>query len=343
MRNSKNLGLYLAGVLFTLTVLFTCVVAAQQPTTGTSTPATPPAQVNTGPPAPQTDDRYRIGPLDVLDIRIFNRPQLSRDAVRVDGRGMIRMPLIEGEIQAACHTEAELADEIANLYVKYYRHLHVDIFIKEYQSEPVAVIGAVHTPSRFQLQRRVRLLDLLTYANGPSEHAGQIIQVVHAAPSLVCQKYASENSEAGAASNLVTYKLSDTLRGEEKSNPIVQPGDIITIPDADQVYVVGNVVRPSAIPMKEPITVSRAIAMAGGTLHDTKSDRVRIIRQVPGSLAKSEIYIDLKAIDRHRAEDVALQANDVVDVPTSGGKALLRSLVGTIAPTVSQLPVRVIP
>src|SRR5512132_1837850 len=68
--------------------------------------------------ASQADDRYRIGPGDVLDIRIFNRPNLSREAVRVEGNGMIRMPLIENEIQAACRTEGELGKAIAQGYLK---------------------------------------------------------------------------------------------------------------------------------------------------------------------------------------------------------------------------------
>ena len=82
----------------------------------------------------QQDDRYRIGPTDVLDIRIHNRPQLSREAVRVEGNGMIRMPLIDTEIQAACLTEGELAKEISTRYAKYYRNLQVDVFIKEYHA-----------------------------------------------------------------------------------------------------------------------------------------------------------------------------------------------------------------
>src|SRR5215813_11849439 len=115
-------------------------------------------------PQQAADDRYRIGPGDVLDIRIYNRPQLSRDAVRVEGSGMIRMPLIETEIQAACLTEGELAKEISTRYAKYYKNLQVDVFIKEYHSRQVAIIGAVNEQSRFELQRRVRLLELLTYA-----------------------------------------------------------------------------------------------------------------------------------------------------------------------------------
>ena len=69
-----------------------------------------------GLPIHAQDDRYRIGPGDILDIRVYNRPQLSREAVRVEGNGMLRMPLIENEIQAACLTEGELAKEISTRY-----------------------------------------------------------------------------------------------------------------------------------------------------------------------------------------------------------------------------------
>jgi protein involved in polysaccharide export with SLBB domain len=98
-----------------------------------------------------------------------------------------------------------------------------------------------------------------------------------------------------------------------------------------------------AIPLKEPLTVSRAIAIAGGTAPSTKRNRVRIVRQQQGAAGKQEIYVDLGAIDKRQAEDVALVANDIVDVPISGTKNVLRSLVGAIVPAVSQLPVRVIP
>jgi len=98
-----------------------------------------------------TGERYRIGPGDLLDIRVFGKPQFSRESVRVDSRGMIRMPLIQDEIMAACRTEAELAAEINRLLLEFVRRPQVDVFIKEYQSQPVAVLGAVRAPSRFQL------------------------------------------------------------------------------------------------------------------------------------------------------------------------------------------------
>ncbi len=286
----------------------------------------------------EPDDRYRIGPGDILDVRILNRPHLSRDAVRVEGNGMIRMPLIETEIQAACLTEGELAREIATRYTKFYRNPQVDVFIKGYHSRQVAIIGAVNDQSRFELQRRVRLLELLTYAKGPSPKAGQTINIVHSPQAWACK-----SGEANEAPALSTYKLSETLQGIPRANPYLDPGDIITIPEADQVYVVGNVFTPLTIALKEPITLSRAIAMAGGVRQDSKKDKVRVLRQEAGSATKKEIIVDLTAIERKRAEDIALVPNDIVEVQTSSGKALLRSLIGGAGTSVSQLPVRVIP
>lgn len=321
--------------------------SAQQPTTDTprgttptaTTVATSPTNTNSA-MSSSPDDRYRIGPGDVLDIRIFNRPNLSRDSVRVEGNGMIRMPLIDTEIQAACKTEGELAKEIAEKYLKFYRNPQVDVFIKEYHSRQVAVIGAVNEQSRFELQRRIRLLDLLTYAKGPSPKAGQTINIVHAPPTLACQKPMSEAEDVAAFSS---YKLSDTLQGDPRANPYIEPGDIITLPEANQIYVVGNVYTPLTIPLKEPITLSRAVAMAGGVKQDSKKDKVRIVRQEPGSSTSKEILVDLTAIEKKRAEDIALLPNDIVDVPVSGSKTFLRTLLGTVAPSVAQLPVRVIP
>jgi polysaccharide export outer membrane protein len=287
----------------------------------------------------QQDDRYRIGAGDVLDIRIYNRPQLSREAVRVEGSGMIRMPLIEAEIQAACLTEGELAKEIATRYAKYYRNLQVDVFIKEYHSRQVAVIGAVNDQSRFELQRRVRLLELLTYAKGPSARAGQTVNIVHSTNASLC-KQTTETEDTTAFSS---YRLSDVLEGKPEANPYLEAGDIITVPEADQVYVVGNVFMPLTIPLREPITLTRAIAMAGGLKQDTKKDKIRVLRQEPGTSVRKEITVDLSAIEKKQSEDVALVANDIIDVPTSAGKSFLRSLVQGVVPGVGQLPVRVVP
>src|SRR5256886_2562741 len=286
------------------------VATAQQTTSAATTTA-------------QASERYRIGPGDVLEVRVYNRPQLSREAVRVEGNGMIRMPLVEGDIQAACKTEGELSKEISARYARFYRNLPVDVFIKEYHAREVALIGAVNEQGRYQMQRRVRLLELLTYAKGPSEKAGQTINIIRSPQSEMCESASGSRDPGG----FISLRLNDTLRGEEQANPFVQAGDIVTIPEAEQVYVVGNVYTPKSLPLREPITVSRAIAMAGGPLRDSKTDHVRVVRQVDGG-SQSEMYVNLNAIAQKKAEDLLLKPNDIVEVPESTGKSLIRSLLG---------------
>jgi polysaccharide export outer membrane protein len=317
-----------------------------QPNAATAQPATANDLTQLAPPpVSQGDMRYRIGAGDVIELRVLKAPELSRDSVRVDQRGMIRIPMIEDEVQAACLTEGELAQRIATLYLKYKNHPHVDVYVKEFQSQPVAVVGAVNAPGQFKLQRQVRLLDLITYAGGPAERAGQSIQIVHAGGPSLCEKTVEPIAgETAMAGGFVTYRLSETLLGQPEANPYVRPGDIVSVLAADQVYVIGNVIKPTAIALKEPTTVSRAIAMAGGLGPDGKKSRVHIVRQQPGANGvKSDFYVDLAAIQKRKAEDVALQANDIIEVPTSTTKNIMHSLLGIIAPTVTQGAVRVIP
>jgi len=320
-------------------------VLAQQPASASASPAQFGNAIPTPSPRVASDDRYRIGAGDVLDIKVLNKPQFNREGVRVSPRGMIRMPLIKDEIKAACRTEEELEIEITVQLKEYVREPQVTVQIQQYQSEPVAVLGSVRAPSRFLLQRRVRLLELLTFVNGPTDNAGRTIQVVHTGPLTACDVLpsVSDPSAEKSTDQIDYYNLKDTVRGEEKSNPYVRPGDVVFVPAADQVYVIGNVIHPTSLALTEPMTVTRAIAMAGGTAIDTKKNEIHVIRQTPGTTEKKEILVDLDAINRHKAEDIVLVANDIVDVPASGGKRLFRSLVGAALPSIGSLPVRVIP
>lgn len=290
------------------------------------------------------DQQYRIGVGDMLDVRVFNKPQFSRDGIRVGGTGNIRLPFITTEVKAVCQTESQLAAEIVRLYTEYLNNPQVDVFIREYNSQPVAVMGAVRAPSRLQLRSRIRLLDLLSYAGGLADNAGRTVQVVHTIPTGLCDGTSvpstPDDTVAGAIN---TYTLKETLAGLDTANPVVNPGDIISIPEADQVFVVGNVNHPAIILLKEPITITRAIAMAGGTMPDTKKDKVRITRQVAGSPAPMIMFVDLTAIEKQKAEDPVLLSGDIVDVPTSAGKRLIKTLLGSFIPSVGQLPLRVVP
>lgn len=340
-----------------LTIILAQMVSAQQPPpTGEATSGAVHGADLARPAQPAS--RYRIGPRDVLSIRVTAPDivaQFSSDAMEVDECGMIPLLSVQNEeqsqVRAAGLTAGELQEQLRKFYTKYKRNPQVVVKVKEYNSQPVAINGAVMRPGQFQMRRPVRLLELLQfYAGGPSERNGGRIQIARIPPLGECeaaQEIAASRAAQGEddyAPQFLLLNLSDTLKGNEQSNPYLQPGDVITLPEAKEAYVIGNVLRPGPVLLKDDhLTITRAVAMAGGLMPDTKKGRIRLIRQDVEGGKRQEIPIDLAAIDKQQAEDITLRPNDIIDVPTSGGKRFLRSIVGAVAPTVGQLPVRVIP
>lgn len=348
---------------FSLLLLFTGLIAtisvsAQDPIPATRPsdpqPVKAPIQRADVPVVTRSSDQnYRVGPGDILDVRIFNQTQLSGDR-RVDESGRIRLPFIQ-EFQVACLTEAEIAQQITEKYKKFLRDPQVDVFVKEYRSLPVAVIGAVNQPARFQLQRRVRLLELLSYAGGPSNRAGSIIHIIHSNDYDFCQanpssaqvqpegKTTSEAADAeGETMSILTalssVKLRDLLAGKLESNIYVQPGDIVSVPEADQIYVTGAVNRPGAYALTTKITLTQAVALAGGVNMEGAKNRVRLIRQDQDSDKRSETVYNLDHINKRKMEDIALSPNDIVEVPTSTFRAASRNMLGVSISMLSALP-----
>lgn len=305
----------------------------------------PPAaisQVQERPPAAGTassDRRYQVGPGDLLDIRVFREQALTRE-VRVSDLGRIRLPFLD-EIDAACLTEAELAGVIAEKYRRFVRNPQVDVFVKEYNSQPVSVIGSVTRPGRIQLQRRVRLLELISFAGGPAPLAGEDIHVIRAADRHSCQ--AGDESAAEAApggQRFYSYKLRDLLAGAAEANIVVEPSDIVSLPPANQVFVTGTVVRPGPLTMPGRMTLVQAISMAGGFAQYAEKKKVRLIRLQPGSNTHVERIVNIDEIEKRRGEDIVLLPNDVIDVP--GSKGIARTLVQMFAQTAAQLPLYVL-
>jgi polysaccharide biosynthesis/export protein len=328
----KNLSLLLT--------IIVCSTFASAQSPATSTALEQKAPVGLEQPANTTakisTTAYRIGAGDLLEIKVFGVDLLNRQ-VRVDSRGLISLPHLNEPINVQCLTEPELAQLLETKYAKLIRAPHVDVSIKEYQSQPVAVIGAVKQAGRFQLQRRVRLLELLTYAGGPSDGAGTTINVLHDEEMTSC------SYDPSPRPLFQTVTLKALLEGRPEANFYVQPGDIITIPNADLIFVAGNVAKPGPQPITERMTITKAIALAGGIKPDTAKDKIRIIRQNPGT-ADTEIAVDLTAIEKKKADDVVLHTNDVIMVPDSNSTAknVLRTMLGTIGVGLGNAPFTVI-
>jgi protein involved in polysaccharide export with SLBB domain len=305
----------------------------------------PPVQRMLEPTAPPgSDESPRLGVGDVIDIIVTTgsgkSPQLSAENLQVDEKG--RIQIFDGIISAMCLTPGELAANIKTRYLQYKREpLNVVVSVKEYRSQLVAVIGAVKAPGRFELRRSIRLLELLAlYASGPDEHSDGRIEVVHTQSAICSGTEQTQPLETALVS--ASYNWEDTRLGREEANPYVRPGDVISLAEAPQVFVIGNVREPKSIPLRERITLTTALAMAGGTLDATKSDQIRIERQRPGSPTKELLVINLNAIKKRQADDPVLMPGDIVEVPASTGGKILRSLLGAIVPMATQTTVRVI-
>jgi protein involved in polysaccharide export with SLBB domain len=176
---------------------------------------------------------------------------------------------------------------------------------------PVVVQGEVQVPARFELRRGARLLEVIAMSGGLTERAWRTVVITHAAPSSGCDEPATAD-EKGWAERTEVYDLDDVRGG--KANPVLRPGDVVTVWSKPLIYVTGGVSKPQAITLEGPTTITQAIAAAGGVLPNGLADRVRVWRRSVG-IEPTRIVVDLKAIKKKRAEDLVLQPYDIVDVP----------------------------
>ena len=270
----------------------------------------------------RSNEKYRIGFQDTLEIQVFRHPELSQ-IVNVSPDGTILMPKIDRPIIAVCKTERELGETVGAFYKSYLKNPFVNVRAIEQRSQPFAVIGAVEKPGSFYLNRKIRLLELLAFAGGPDvEKAGANIQVARIGNVSGC----AENADPEADEIVfLTYKIKDVQEG--KQNPWMEPGDIVSVLDVEHAYVVGNVKEPSKVPLKEPVTLTQAIAIAGGLAPEAKTSKVRIQRQKANGGAKVELVFDLKDIASEKVANPILQANDIIEVPKDNVKSVRNGLI----------------
>ncbi len=336
-------------ILFVVTVF--AFVQAQEPAAPTS-PLPPQFQsVDT-----QGIRNYLLGPGDVVDVRVFGQPDLNALA-EVDSDGNISsLPFLESPIIARCRTEKEVQKEIAAAYAKYLKNPQVSVRITERKSrQPATVFGAVRQPTRIQMQRKVRLNEMMAASGGFTERAAGTIQILHTEP-VMCPEPGEEAEAApidGTKIPLQVIRISELRAGKSEANPVIRPGDYILVTEAEPVYITGSVQSPQGVYIRDQLTLSRALAMVGGVKKEAKTTDVRIYRQKPGSIDQETIRIDLQAIKKNQKPDVLLQPYDVIEVPEAGmlssgriGQTLLGAVTGSLGTVFgsfgSALPTRVI-
>lgn len=280
--------------------------------------------VQTPTPSDAANERYRIGYQDTVEVQVYRHSDLNQ-RLTVNPNGTIRLFRLADPIVAVCKTERELADEIAKAYEKdYLRNPEVNVIAVEQKSQSVAVIGAVEKPGNFYINRRVHLLELLSYAGGPkTDEAGSRILVARTGSTSNCRTDGSTTATTGDIV-LMDFRIRDIQEG--KQTLWMQPGDIVSVPGADQVFVYGNVNKQGAVVMKEPLTLTRAIVMAEGYKPASNLGTVRVLRQKLGSSERQEFVYNLKEINRGKSPDPFLEPNDIVALSEDKAKSIINSI-----------------
>lgn len=253
--------------------------------------------------ASSRDPAIRLGTGDLLEVSVFDVSDLNTK-IRVSSAGDINLPLIDRvHVAGLTVDEAEALIERRLEQGGFVKDPHVQIFVQEYTSQGANVLGEVAKPGIYPVFGDEKIFTLISAAGGFTDRAGKSITVTHRGQAPV------------------TLPISRDLESHPESDITVLPGDTIIVRRADVIYVVGDVGRPSGFLMENGnISVLQAIALAGGTNPTAKLNSARIVRR--GSSGLTTIPVALKRLLEAKADDMAMQADDILFVPTSSRKLM---------------------
>ncbi|MBZ5659103.1 MAG: polysaccharide export protein [Acidobacteriia bacterium] len=270
---------------------------------------------------------YVIGSGDLLGVDVFDVPELSRD-VRVNESGYISLPLMPAKVRAEGLTTFQLQDKLAELLQTngLVSSPQVSVSLKERNSQPITIIGSVKTPMVIQAVRQTTLLQALSQAGGIADDAGNSVIVTRQAEKAL--PASDPNAPPMAAEPLsFTINLADLLEtGDSRFNIPLLGGDVVSVPRAGIIYVVGAVVRPGGFVMqndRDHMTTLKMLSLAGGPNNTAKVKDAVILRKNPETGKRDEVPVDLNKVMKLKTEDVTLQASDILFVPDSAGKRAL--------------------
>ena len=244
-----------------------------------------------------------IGAGDLLKVSVLGAPDSDQE-VRVDAGGSISLNLI-GAVAVAGMTTEQAQAAIAKRYVAggFFTDPQVSVFAKEYVTQGVSVLGEVQKPGVYPVLGARTLFDVLSMAGGTTPKAGKVVSITH-----------RDNPQEP-----ISVTLSNDAAQSVRSNVAIYPGDTIVVSKAGIVYIVGDVHRPSGVPMENgSMTVLQAIAMAEGTNPTAKLNGAKLIRK--SAHGPQEMPLALKDMLASKSPDIHLQAEDIIFVPSSAAK-----------------------
>jgi len=259
---------------------------------------------DTQPATVRDQSAIAIGPGDLLDLSVFDVPELVLK-VRVDVNGCVSIAFL-GDLKLAGMTVGNAQRLIARELVarQLVKDPQVSIFIEEFATQGITVYGEVNAPGIYPLMGPHHLYDVISAAGGLTLKSGRTVTVLHAGQS--------DHPEVVALAN-----INATENPLEHANVPIYPGDTVVVSKAGMVYVLGEVNKPGGFLMEDntSISVLKATALAGGTTKLASLKGSLILRKSLAGTTQTRIPLD--KIYHGKAQDLQLHAEDIVFVPLS--------------------------
>jgi polysaccharide export outer membrane protein len=286
-------------------------------------------------PAPQEallHSSYVLGPDDQLIIRALDAEEISEKPVRIDLNGFIRLPMV-GRVRAAGLTVEQLESELDTRLKEFIKEPEVAVSVTEFRSQPVSVIGAVKRPGVHQLQGRKTLIEMLSLAEGLEQDAGYSIKITRRLEYGRIPLPTAVDDATGQYS-VAAVELTSVMEARNpEENVLIKPFDVISVPRAEMVYVIGKVKRSGGFVLREreSVSVLQALSLAEGLDRAAAPQSAKILRQRRDGGQRIEIAVNVKKIMEGKADDMPMQAQDILFIPTSATKnAALRAAEASI-------------
>lgn len=297
-----------------------------------------------------SDELIHFG--DLIEIDVIGSSEFDwRGTVNPEGF-LDGVDFIDEPIQALCRDEASVAEDVAKSFSKILRNPQVTVKVLDRSGRPISYLyGAVRTPQRFKLNREIRLNELIILSGGITEKAGGEIEIIRSSffDCVERQKFTepeNPNLKIKQETGTKTFKIkiSDLIKGTSEANPVILTGDIVTIVEAEPIYIIGGVVNPRQINSASKMTLSRAIASAGGFTKDADKKNILIFRRENN--ARKLIEVNFDEIESNKIADLELEKFDIIDISQRGrDKRTVSPIVrnyDVIEKRISQLPLRII-
>lgn len=249
-----------------------------------------------------------IGPGDVLDVQVFDTPELSMESVRVGQNGQVSLPVL-GLVEVGGLNSVEAARQIETDLRSHGIMLepHVTVSVVEYATQGATLLGEVKSPGIYPTFGGRRLLDMIALAGGLAPTAGKLVIIAH-------------RNDPGHPEAITLVPNAQALGAQQ--NPVILPGDTVEVGRAGIIYILGAVSRPGGylIDNNEHVSLMQALTLAGGWDKAAALSKARLIRKVPEG--HKELMLDLKRVLDGKQADVAVENGDILYLPMSIGKTL---------------------